>query len=82
MFDYIIQGMETVPVLLVECPSLCQICRPDMPYRDEETVFYLKLTGFGLSVQVVTSGKEADWMYLYPDSLMRSGESDTTNYWH
>ena len=82
MSEIYTQGMEYVPVTLVECPSLSQICKPDTLYRGEETVFYLKLTEYGLSVQAVTFGRAGDWMCLSQNLLMKSDESDTTSYWH
>ena len=82
MSDKEAQKMDEIPVLLVECPDLYQNFRLDMPYKDEETVFFLKLTLSGLNVRAATCSREGDSMYLYPNYLMKLDDRDTTNSWH
>ena len=82
MSELYTQATDYVPVTPAEIPDLYQNFRLDMPYRGEETVFYLKLTVSGLNVLVVTYGSMDDLMCLSQGSLMILEDSDLMNCWH
>ena len=82
MSDTEIQLTDEIPVSLVECPHLYQNFRLDTPYKDEETVYFLRLTLSGLNVRAATCSKMGDLMCLYPSYSMKLDDRDTTNCWH